>query len=73
MKITDRGQVTIPKPMRVRFGLTPETEVEFCEENHRLVLRKIGDRTVHRTARVFGILKARGGRTDRLIEDLRGR
>ncbi|MGH9356324.1 MAG: AbrB/MazE/SpoVT family DNA-binding domain-containing protein [Terriglobia bacterium] len=29
MKIGERGQVTIPKEIRERFGLKPETEVEF--------------------------------------------
>jgi AbrB family looped-hinge helix DNA binding protein len=29
MKIGERGQVTIPKEIRERFGLGPETEVEF--------------------------------------------
>jgi AbrB family looped-hinge helix DNA binding protein len=29
MKIGKHGQVTIPKVIRERFGLGPETEVEF--------------------------------------------
>ena len=73
MKITDRGQVTIPKPLRARFGLTSETNVEFREEGHKLVLRKISDRNTSRAAKVFGILKAGGTRTDKVIEELRGR
>ena len=31
MKITQKGQVTIPKKLRDRFGLTPNTEVCFEE------------------------------------------
>ena len=73
MKITDRGQVTIPKPLRARFGLTSATEVEFREEGHDLVLRKVVSRNSSRTAKVFGILKSREGRTDKIIEELRGR
>ena len=73
MKITDRGQVTIPKPLRERFGFTPETEIEFHEERHKLVLRKRAARKGSLTAAVFGVLKARGARTDKIIEDLRGR
>ncbi len=29
MRITSKGQVTIPRAIRDRFGLLPETEVEF--------------------------------------------
>lgn len=29
MRITSKGQVTIPVELRERFGLLPETEVEF--------------------------------------------
>ena len=29
MKVGERGQVTIPKNIRERFGIGPETEVEF--------------------------------------------
>jgi AbrB family looped-hinge helix DNA binding protein len=38
MRITSKGQVTIPKAMRDRFGLRPETEVEFIAENNALRL-----------------------------------
>lgn len=40
MKIGERGQVTIPKKLRVRFGLKPATEVEFQIAKNVLVLRK---------------------------------
>lgn len=29
MKVTDKGQVTIPAALRERYGLLPGTEVEF--------------------------------------------
>lgn len=40
MKIGERGQVTIPKDLRERFGLKPETEVEFQVRNNTIFLRK---------------------------------
>ncbi len=40
MKIGERGQVTIPKSLRERFGLEPETEVEFQVVNISILLRK---------------------------------
>ncbi len=40
MKITNKGQVTIPLPIRDRFGLKPGTEVEFVAENGKVVLHR---------------------------------
>ncbi len=40
MKIGERGQVTIPKELREKFGLKPETEVEFQVVNNSILLRK---------------------------------
>ena len=47
MKVTSKGQVTIPKPMRERFGLLPGTEVEFVpgkEGELRVLKAKAGGR-----------------------------
>jgi AbrB family looped-hinge helix DNA binding protein len=40
VKIGERGQVTIPKDLREKFGLKPETEVEFEVVNDSILLRK---------------------------------
>lgn len=32
MKITTKGQVTIPQDVRLEFGLLPNTEVEFVRD-----------------------------------------
>lgn len=40
MRITSKGQVTIPQDIRERFGLLPHTEVEFVVEGSVVVLRK---------------------------------
>jgi AbrB family looped-hinge helix DNA binding protein len=40
MKIGERGQVTIPKSLRERFGLHAETEVEFRVVRDQIVLQK---------------------------------
>jgi AbrB family looped-hinge helix DNA binding protein len=39
MRITSKGQVTIPKPIRDRAGLLPMTEVEFVLEGRAVRLR----------------------------------
>lgn len=40
MKVGERGQVTIPKEIRDRFGIGPDTEVEFEVEQGKILLRK---------------------------------
>jgi AbrB family looped-hinge helix DNA binding protein len=40
MKIGERGQVTIPKELRNRYGLKPHVEVDFVPEPDGLKLRK---------------------------------
>ena len=38
MRISERGQVTIPKEIRDRFGFGPNTEVEFVVRDGRVEL-----------------------------------
>ncbi len=39
MRVSGRGQVTIPKPLRDRFGLHPDVEVEFTPADDGLLIR----------------------------------
>lgn len=41
MKITSKGQVTIPKGMRDSLGLLPGTEVEFLSGEEEVRIRKV--------------------------------
>ncbi len=41
MRITSKGQVTIPKEIRDEFGLLPGTEVEFASVEGELRVRKM--------------------------------
>ena len=45
MKITTKGQVTIPQEIREKYGFLPHTEVEFIAEEGevRLVKKKVED------------------------------
>jgi len=46
MKITSKGQVTIPKEIRDELGLLPGTEVEFVRDEHGVrVCKTQGGRT----------------------------
>jgi AbrB family looped-hinge helix DNA binding protein len=40
MKITSKGQVTIPQDIREKMGLLPETEVEFVVRGNTVQLVK---------------------------------
>ena len=70
MKITTKGQVTIPKPIRERFGLRPGSEVRFVEKDHRIVLEKGGLGDVW--DRYRGFLKIHKS-TNEIFRELRGR
>ena len=39
MKITSKGQVTIPQDIREKHGLLPNTEVDFVVERGRVFLK----------------------------------
>jgi AbrB family looped-hinge helix DNA binding protein len=49
MKITIKGQVTIPQRVREKLGLHPHSEVDFVEENDRVYLVKKTDAEPDRT------------------------
>lgn len=69
MRITEKGQVTIPKPIRERFGLTPGSEVRFVEKDHKVVLEKAQGQDVW--DKYYGYLKL-NMRTDDAMRLLRG-
>ena len=59
MKVTIKGQVTIPQTIREKLGITPATEVDFIEENDRvyLVKKKGADISKSRFRNLRGISK----------------
>ncbi len=40
MRVTTKGQVTIPLHIREQFGIHPHTEVEFVVEKGRVYLKR---------------------------------
>lgn len=67
--VSEKGQVTIPKPLRDRLGLRSGQVLDFHEERGRLVAVKLGSHDP--VERVYGILKV-GRSTDSLLRSLRG-
>jgi AbrB family looped-hinge helix DNA binding protein len=58
MRVTSKGQVTIPLNVRQRLGIFPQSEVEFVVEGNTVVLRTISEKV---------------SRGKRLVEAMRGR
>ena len=68
--ISSKGQITVPKRVRDRLGLRTGTTVEFELTDTGVLLRK-GHTGVRPVDRVRGVLQ-RSGRTDEIINDMRG-
>jgi AbrB family looped-hinge helix DNA binding protein len=74
MRITSKGQVTIPVEIRERLGLLPETEVEFEVHGNVVQLRKVDGRS-RRGRRLVSALTGRattGMTTDEIMALTRG-
>ena len=76
MKVGERGQVTIPKEIRDRFGIGPDSEVDFRVEQDTIILRKLGKKLNLREwkGRCKDSLAGLGyGSVDAFVEAVRGR
>jgi AbrB family looped-hinge helix DNA binding protein len=67
--VSEKGQITIPKPLRVRLGIRTGQVLDLREERGRLVMSKRIPRDPF--DKYFGILKL-GRRTDDIMKELRG-
>ena len=76
MKISKRGQITVPKHLRESFGMNPGTEVEIFPTEEGLMVRKVSS-AIHPVDRVAGILDedefGKDVSVDDYIEEIRGR
>jgi len=68
-RVSEKGQVTIPKRMRERLGIRAGESVEFREERGRLVIEKA--LSCDAIDELYGVLDL-GRRTDEFVRDLRG-
>jgi AbrB family looped-hinge helix DNA binding protein len=77
MRITSKGQVTIPQAIRERLGLLPETEVEFVVEGNAVkIIRARSKKKLSRGEAIVQRLRgtATGGMTtDEIMALTRGR
>lgn len=68
-KVSEKGQVTIPKPLRDRLGIQPGQVLDFHEEEGRLVASKVSPQDP--VDSVYGILSLENS-TDEILTSLRG-
>jgi antitoxin PrlF len=67
--VSEKGQITVPKPLRDRLGLRAGDQLELAEEHGRLIATKAG--AADPVAEVYGILDT-GLRTSEALRLLRG-
>ena len=68
MRITSKGQVTIPREIREKFGLLPNTEVEFVVRRNAIYLVK-AERPKRPTRGELIVRRLRGSGTVRISTD----
>ncbi|MXY25505.1 MAG: AbrB/MazE/SpoVT family DNA-binding domain-containing protein [Acidobacteria bacterium] len=74
MRITTKGQVTIPQRFRLKFGLLPHTDVRFEETDGGVTIRPVLSKRAlleDRLRRARGVA-VRGVRTDDIMRLTRG-
>jgi AbrB family looped-hinge helix DNA binding protein len=59
MRITTKGQVTIPMEIREKMGFLPDTEVEFVMEGNSVLLKRI-ERQSRRSRSLIARLRGKG-------------
>jgi len=65
MRITSKGQVTIPIEIRETLGLLPHSEVEFVVQGSSVLIRKAGQKPGRSRGRSI-VERLRGKATSRL-------
>jgi len=73
MRVTTKGQVTIPQQIREKLGISPSTEIDFVEEKGRvyLVKKKGGNAATNKFRKLRGIATVKMT-TDEIMELTRG-
>jgi AbrB family looped-hinge helix DNA binding protein len=63
MRITSKGQVTIPQGIRERAGLLPHTEVEFIYDGKTVRIIRADRKKTSRGTRLVAHMRGRGSGT----------
>jgi len=65
MRVTTKGQVTIPQEIREKLGITPAVEIDFLEEKGRVYLVK----RAGKPKKTYNFKKLRGAATVKMTTD----
>lgn len=74
MRVTQKGQVTVPLEIRKKLGILPNTEVEFVVSGQNVILRKAPHQR-DRGRRLIAAMRGRANRklsTDQIMALTRG-
>lgn len=74
MRITQKGQVTIPEDIREKYGFLPYTDINFAEEKGRVYI--IATNEKHRGNTIIAHLRGTASvrlTTDEIMELTRGK
>lgn len=60
MRVTTKGQVTIPRNVREILGIVPETDIDFQEENGKFyIIKKSKNMSTNKFQKLRGIASAK--------------
>ncbi|MBZ0110634.1 MAG: AbrB/MazE/SpoVT family DNA-binding domain-containing protein [Candidatus Scalindua rubra] len=70
-KLTSKGQITIPRKVRERLGISTGDKIQFKEKNGIFIIKKSVKESPF--DKWVGYLKDKNKNTDTIIEEIRGR
>jgi AbrB family looped-hinge helix DNA binding protein len=68
MRVTTKGQVTIPRDVREALGISPETEIEFIEEEGRFYIKKTNSPSITRKFKKLRGIASANMSTDEIMK-----
>lgn len=70
-KLTSKGQITIPRKVREKLGISTGDKIQFKEKKGIFTIKKSVKESPF--DKWVGYLKGKGDNTDGIIEEIRGR
>ncbi len=67
MRVTVKGQVTIPRNVRESLGIKPETEIDFIEDNGKFYIIKTSETAITGELKKFRGIATASMSTDEIM------